>query len=187
MPLPLLRLLSERKFDDARKACDFVLSGESTLADKIWLKRRIAMIERDPSQHEWMYRAIVRRRDRQMVGYISFHHKAPDPDLREHCPYTAELGYTIEPAYRRCGHATESAVGMMHWAHRKHRVETFFVTISPSNTASLKMAQALNFKKTGERIDDIDGLEFTMKLDIAGIPEAFWELTGGKAGQFGVP
>ena len=55
-----------------------------------------------------------------MLGHISFHHKAPDPDLLEYSERGAELGYTIEPEYRRHGYDRESAISMMEWAGREH-------------------------------------------------------------------
>lgn len=75
----------------------------------------------------------MRKDDNQMVGHISFHHMAPDPDLVEYAQAAAELGYTVEPMYRRQGYARESAVAMMEWAARQHGVRDFIVTISPDN------------------------------------------------------
>jgi [ribosomal protein S5]-alanine N-acetyltransferase len=105
-----------------------------------------------------------------MVGHTSFHHKAPDPDLAIYADVAAELGYTIESAYRRRGYATESARAMMQWAHTTHGVETFILSISPENTASLKLAESLHFHKIAERMDDVDGLELVFKATITSLP-----------------
>ena len=82
-----------------------------------------------------------------------------------------ELGYTIEPDYRRNGYAKESAIAMMEWAWREHRVRTFFLSIGPENVPSMRMAESMNFRKVGERQDDIDGLEYTMTAEIEEILE----------------
>ncbi len=37
---------------------------------------------------------------------------------------------------------------------------------SPTNPPSLKLAESMNFQKVGEKIDDIDGLEYIMKAEI---------------------
>jgi RimJ/RimL family protein N-acetyltransferase len=94
-----------------------------------------------------------------MVGHISFHHKAPDPFLLAYSRCGAELGYTIEALYRRQGYATESALAMMAWA-RKQGVEDFFLTISPQNIPSIRLAEAMQYRKIGELIDEIDGIEY---------------------------
>jgi RimJ/RimL family protein N-acetyltransferase len=127
------------------------------------------MIEEDPAQQPWLNRAIIRRHDGLVAGYISFHHSAPDPQLLEYADHGAELGYMIEPEFRRNGYASESAVAMMNWASREHGVKTFFLSISPSNEPSMKMAQAMGFRKVGEHIDEIDGLEFVLKACITEI------------------
>jgi len=153
----------------AQAFADFVIPSDRSLPKNIWVKRRLEMIEADPEQHPWMYRAIVRKHDNRMVGHISFHHKAPDPDLVEFSELAAELGYTVEAEYRRNGYARESAVAMMHWAYREHGVRTFILSISPTNLPSLKMAESMNFKRIGERMDEIDGLEYAMRADIEDI------------------
>lgn len=101
-----------------------------------------------------------------MVGFISFHHKAPDPDLTEFSELGVELGYTVEQAFRRKGYAKESAIAMMDWANREFGVRDFVLTISPENHPSLEMAESMNFETIGEWDDPIDGLEFVMKAEI---------------------
>ncbi len=132
-----------------------------SLSGQIWVERRIHLLRENPAQHEWMYRAIVRKSDRELLGYISFHHMAPDPDLSEYSPFGAELGYTIEASHRQKGYAKESALALMNWAHRKHGVQTFVLSISPANIPSLKMAESMHFVKSSERMDETDGLEYT--------------------------
>ena len=136
----------------------FKVTSECTLLGHASLRRRLAMIEADPEQHPWMYRAIVRKDDNLMVGHISFHHKAPDPDLLVYSDNAAELGYAIELGQRRKGYAKESAIGMMDWALRQ-RVHTFILSISPMNIPSITMAESMGFRRIAERTDETDGLE----------------------------
>lgn len=143
----------------------FAIAEDCSLMKKSWVGHRLKMIEEDPKQHPWLYRAIVRKSDNAMIGYINFHHKAPDPDLLEYSDNAAELGYTIEPAYRKNGYAKESAVAMMNWANGQ-KVETFVLSVSPSNIASLSLAKSMGFKNVSERMDEIDGLEFVFTADI---------------------
>ena len=90
-----------------------------------------------------MYRAIVRDEDSEMVGYISCHHGFPDPDLSEYSENGVELGYTIEPVYRRHGYARESILGIIDWAYREEKNSEIFVTVSPENEPSLELAKRL--------------------------------------------
>jgi [ribosomal protein S5]-alanine N-acetyltransferase len=69
------------------------------------------------------------------------------------------LGYTVHPAYRRQGIATEAALALMHWAHRQHNQRCFVLSISPHNLPSTSMAESLGFIRCGSKMDDIDGLE----------------------------
>ena len=77
MSMEFLRSLIGMKFAAAQKIGGFAVPQVCSLSETIWAKRRLRMIEEDPEQHPWMYRAIVRNQDNRMVGYISFHHKAP--------------------------------------------------------------------------------------------------------------
>lgn len=172
MSLPFLRLIVEGKCEVAQETCGFIMPPGTPLPGGLWLKRRITLIEHDGEQHSWMYRAIIRKDDKRMVGYINFHHKAPDPDLLDFSRLAVELGYTIHPDYRRRGYAKESAIAMMEWANRESNVRTFILNVSPANSPSMHLAQAMNFKKIGERIDEFDGLEYTMRAEIEDVLEA---------------
>jgi RimJ/RimL family protein N-acetyltransferase len=166
MSVACLRSFSEGNIEEARRSVDYLVPDNCSLLGHRQINRRLKMIDADPSQHPWMYRAIVRKEDRQMVGFISFHHKAPDPNLSEYAQMSAELGYTIEQAFRRRGYATESAIGMMDWAFREFGVREFVLTISPENRPSLKMAESMHFEIIGQHEDPIDGTEFVMKASI---------------------
>lgn len=116
-----------------------------------------------PESAEWLLRAMVRRADGEIVGYINFH-GPPDEAGR------AELGYTVFEPHRRQGYATEAALAMMRWAHEAHGVSTFVVSISPANEPSLRLADAMGFLRTGTQIDEIDGEEWVFELQ--------WDLAG---------
>jgi len=165
MTVECLRAIHDGNIGSAEAEGGFAIARNCSLSGKAWVEHRLEMIERDPGQHPWMYRAIVRKSDKVMVGYISFHHKAPDPDLLEHSKCGVELGYTIEPQYRRQGYAKESALAMMEWAYR-HKVGDFFLSISPDNIPSLKLAESMGFGKIGERMDEIDGIEYLFRAAI---------------------
>lgn len=90
-----------------------------------------------------------------MIGHVGFH--GPPKDA------AAEMGYTIFPAYRGKGYATEAVQGLMAWG-RAHGVERFVLSISPGNAPSLAVARRLGFKRVGRQIDEEDGLEYVFEL-----------------------
>lgn len=159
LSIDCLRAMFDGDFVSAGASVGFTVSPSCSLLKHSSIPRRINLILKDPEQHPWMYRAIVRRSDTTMVGHISFHHKAPDPDLLEYSSYAAELGYTIETGQRRRGYAEESVRGMMGWANRQG-VATFLLSISPDNIPSIGLAEKIGFRKISERIDETDGLEY---------------------------
>jgi RimJ/RimL family protein N-acetyltransferase len=163
-----MRAMSRGDARAAQYAAGFTIPPDSSLLGKAHLARRIGMIEQDREQHPWMDRAIVRKDDNLMVGYISFHHKAPDPDLLGLSECAAELGYGIDAPYRSQGYARESALAMMGWAARRG-VKTFCLSISPANEPSLRMAESMGFRSTAERMDETDGLEYVYSADAASL------------------
>jgi ribosomal-protein-alanine N-acetyltransferase len=130
------------------------------------LARRLRQLEADPSLEPWLLRAIVLREVHTMVGHIGFH-EAPGPEhYREIAPGAAEFGYTICGPYRRRGYAREAALALMDWAHREHGVPRFVLTISPDNLPSQALATHLGFVRIGSHIDEVDGLEDILLLNV---------------------
>lgn len=119
----------------------------------------------DPAYAPWSSRALVLRASRAMVGHLRFHAAPGAPDLLPHAPYGVELGYGVLPGRRRQGLAREAAIGAMSWAERSAGVHRFVVSVAPDNEASLALAAALGFRRVGEHIDDVDGLEYVLLRD----------------------
>jgi RimJ/RimL family protein N-acetyltransferase len=159
MTIECLQALVVGDYQQAHSAGGFVVAEDCSLLKDAWVGHQLQMIEADVEQHPWMYRAIVRKSDNNLIGRISFHHKAPDPFFLEYSRYGAELGYTIEPLYRQQGYATESVLAMMDWA-RKRNVEDFFLTISPQNRPSIQLAESIQYRKIGELMDETDGIKY---------------------------
>jgi len=118
---------------------------------------RLTQMREDPDSAPWLLRAMLRKSDLTVLGYINFH-GPPDGAGR------AELGYTVLEPHRRQGYASEAALTMMRWAHEQRGVSTFVVSVSPNNVPSLAMAASLGFVRTGTQIDEIDGEEYVFEL-----------------------
>jgi len=78
-------------------------------------------------------------------------------------PDAVELGYSVEPKFRRQGLAEEAIRGMMDWA-RARSIFRFIVSVSPSNPASLALAAKLGFSEITQVVDEEDGPEIVLEL-----------------------
>jgi RimJ/RimL family protein N-acetyltransferase len=122
------------------------------------MRYRLAQLDVDPSVQPWLLRAVVLRLPtRSVLGHIGFH---AEPDSRR----AVEVGYTIEPAYRRQGYAEEAVRALFAWAHREHGIRHFVASVGPWNDASLGLVRKLGFRQTGSQMDEEDGEELVFEL-----------------------
>ncbi|MGH3158141.1 MAG: GNAT family N-acetyltransferase, partial [Streptosporangiaceae bacterium] len=70
-----------------------------------------------------------------------------------------EVGYSVDPAYRRQGYATAMLRELLARAATEPGVRTVRATISPDNIASLATIAGFGFEPNGEQWDEEDGLE----------------------------
>jgi RimJ/RimL family protein N-acetyltransferase len=75
-----------------------------------------------------------------------------------------EIGYAVDPAYRRRGYARAALEALLQRAAHEPRVNTVRVTISPGNTASYALASQYGFAEVGEQWDEEDGLEIIYEV-----------------------
>jgi ribosomal-protein-alanine N-acetyltransferase len=125
-----------------------------------FLQFRIADLSEDPAAQPWLGRAIVLVEDdgsARIVGSCGFH-SPPERDGR------VEIGYRVEPPWRRQGVASEAVRALFDWAH-EHGVDRFRASVSPGNVASLAVIGRLGFRQTGVQMDDFDGEELVFELD----------------------
>ncbi len=161
MSMRFMRMLLTRDLEGA--AAEIGASVPPELPDRLdhFLQFRIADLSVDPSAQPWLGRAIVLTAadgTRRIIGSAGFH-APPDPDGR------VEIGYRVEPDYRRQGVATEVVHALLDWAAHEHDVQRFRASVAPHNAASLAIVGRLGFRQTGVQIDDIDGEELVFELD----------------------
>jgi RimJ/RimL family protein N-acetyltransferase len=161
MSMRFMRLLLARDVDGA--AAEIRAAIPANLPDQLdhFLEFRIEDLEVDASAQPWLGRAIVLTEpdgSRRVIGTAGFH-SPPDEDGR------VEIGYRVEPAYRRQGVASEVVRALFDWAAREHGVQRFRASVSPLNMPSLAIVRRFGFRQVGVQIDDIDGKELVFELD----------------------
>lgn len=159
MSIPFMRALVDR--DRAAAEREIGATIPEDLPDQLerFVRYRLAQLDADPTILRWLARAMVLADGagaRKVIGTIGFH-GAPDEQGR------LEVGYRIEPEYRRQGYTREAVRGMFDWASREHGVRRFIASVRPDNDASLGLVRGLGFVHIGTQMDEIDGLELVLE------------------------
>jgi RimJ/RimL family protein N-acetyltransferase len=123
----------------------------------VW-QRRSKQVEENPASAAWVTGVIWDERQQVAVGRAGYH-GLPDQSGM------VEIGYAVDPAYRRRGYARAALEALLHRAAREPHVRTVRVTISPDNVASQQLASQYGFTEVGEQWDDEDGLEIIYEVD----------------------
>jgi ribosomal-protein-alanine N-acetyltransferase len=63
---------------------------------------------------------------------------------------TVEIGYSIVPAWRGCGYATEAVVALVEWALAQPRVEAVVAECDSDNVPSIRILEHAGFARTRE-------------------------------------
>ncbi|NTW39076.1 MAG: GNAT family N-acetyltransferase [Cellulomonadaceae bacterium] len=125
----------------------------------VW-RMRSDQVRLDPTSAGWVTGVIWDTERHVAVGRAGFH-GPPDPDGM------VEIGYAVDPAHRRHGYARGALEDLLRRAAHETTVRTVRVTISPDNTASLRLAAQYGFTAVGEQWDDEDGLEIVYEVSAA--------------------
>lgn len=135
---------------------------------------RLSDLQTDPDYAPWSVRAVALRDSEEMIGHAGFHTRPAAGYLASYAHDGVEVGYTIYPEHRRRGYAKEALVGLLRWAHCEHGVQRFIASVQPHNVASCALLATAGFFRIASFIDDVDGLEYVMRLD----PPALKRLLG---------
>lgn len=75
-----------------------------------------------------------------------------------------EIGYRVDPAWRRRGYAKRSVEILLAAAQSHTDVQTIRASVSPDNSPSIALVTAFGFTPVGEQWDEEDGLETIYEL-----------------------
>jgi RimJ/RimL family protein N-acetyltransferase len=122
-----------------------------------WLwQYRLDQAREDPSSAPWLVRAVYGLPAQAVVGHAGFHGPPNEHGM-------VEIGYTIQPEFRRRGYGRAAALQLMEYAAASPDVTVVRASISPDNVASLALIHSLGFVQTGEQWDERDGLELVFE------------------------
>ncbi len=121
-------------------------------------QRRGKQAEEDPASAAWVTGVIWDEQRQVAVGRAGYH---GPPDASG----MVEIGYAVDPAYRRRGYARAALEALLERAAREPQVRTVRATISPDNVASYQLVAQYGFARVGEQWDDEDGLEIIYEVD----------------------
>ncbi|MGN9911188.1 GNAT family N-acetyltransferase [Phytohabitans sp. LJ34] len=120
-------------------------------ARSVW-GMRLRQYEEDPATGAWVTGIIWDERRQVAVGWAGYH---GPPDAAG----MVEIGYTVDPAYRRRGYARAALEALLARAAREPGVRTVRVSIRPDNKPSYGLAAQYGFVEVGDQWDEEDGLE----------------------------
>jgi [ribosomal protein S5]-alanine N-acetyltransferase len=159
MSVPFMQALARNDLAAASREVNASVPADMPHDLQHFVVYRLKQLEADPTVRQWLGRVMVitdEHGDRHVIGSVGFH-GPPDAEGR------AEIGYRVEPGYRRQGYAREAIAALLDWAHQTHGVTRFLASISPTNEPSLRLAEGFGFRQIGEHMDEIDGLEYVFE------------------------
>jgi RimJ/RimL family protein N-acetyltransferase len=148
--------------DEASELLELELPDEfPSDGERRFLGLRLRQMHEDVRFQQWCPHAVVL--DGRLIGHAGFHGPPGVNSLQN--PDAVEYGYKILPAWRGHGYATAAAKLLMDMAEEWAGVRHFVLAVAPGNAPSLAVVRKLGFVRTGEHIDEEDGLEWVFELE----------------------
>lgn len=148
----LISLYEEKRDELAIAGRGFTNPHQNLILSSGPLGWRVPQVKKDPETNKWFVRFIVLRTSQEIIGSTSFHGVPDDAGMME-------IGIGIEELFWGQGYATEALKGMWLWVCTQPGVKTLRYTVSPTNTASIKIIEKFGFEYKGQQMDEIDGPE----------------------------
>ncbi len=130
--------------------------------DERFLRLRLKEMRERPQTEQWLVRALVDRDAGEMIGHAGFHGPPGRNGIGK--ADALEIGYTVFPAFRRRGFATEAVSALIDWARSEHGVRDFIASVASGNEPSLGVVRKLGFVRTGKQWDEEHGHELVFQL-----------------------
>ncbi len=122
----------------------------------LW-RMRSAQVDEDPASAAWITGIVWDDRRHLAVGAAGYH---GPPDATG----MVEIGYRIDPDYRRRGYARAALEALLARAAEEPDVRRVRASIRPDNVPSYRLVSQYGFAKVDEQWDDEDGLEIVYEV-----------------------
>jgi RimJ/RimL family protein N-acetyltransferase len=153
--------LARADLDAARRLSGLHLTDYLVSSDCLGTWRiRADQVAVDPDVAGWVTGVIWADDLDAAVGKAGFHGPPDDRGM-------VEVGYSVDPEYRRQGYARAALVELLTRAAREPGVSRVRVSIRPDNIASRDLVLPYGFAAVGEQLDDVDGLEIIYERLVA--------------------
>ena len=130
----------------------------------VW-RRRSHQVDADPAAAAWVTGVVWDPAIRTAVGRAGFHGPPDEHGM-------VEVGYAIDPAYRRRGYARAALAALLDRAAAEPSVTTVRASVRPDNVGSRALVDEAGFVPVGEEWDDEDGLETVYERPSRSAPPA---------------
>ena len=130
---------------------------------RVWEVRAEQILE-DPASAGWITGIVWDPERRRAVGRAGYHGPPDETGM-------VEIGYSIDPRYRRQGYARAAVRALVDRAAHEAGVTTVRATVSPANLISRNLVPSEGFVAVGEQIDEEDGLEIVYERSVGAPPE----------------
>jgi ribosomal-protein-alanine N-acetyltransferase len=162
LPLPVLTALANGDLDTANslsklELTPYLISPECT---GVWKMRR-DQVELDPLDAVWVTRLVIDSETKAVVGRAGFHGPPNENGM-------VEVGYSIDTAERRKGHAKAALNILLDVARRDERIKVVRASVRPDNIASRSLIDKAGFREVGDQWDEEDGLEIVLEISVDG-------------------
>lgn len=163
--LPMTPEFLEAVLADRREEAERLLGTElpsefPSEGERRFLSMRLRQMHEDSRFQTWCPHAIVL--SGRMIGHAGYH-GPPGINAAEESD-AVECGYKVFAPWRGRGYATEAVRMLMDIAEERAGVRHFVLSVSPTNEPSLAIVHKLGFVRTGEKLDEEDGLEHVFQL-----------------------
>lgn len=158
VPLSVLEALSNGDLKAANELSPLTLTPYliSKECRGVW-KRRRDQVKADPGDGAWVTRFLIDSENGAVVGRAGFHGPPDEAGM-------VEIGYSIDPLYRRQGHARAALRILLEVAASDPHVNVVRASVRPDNLASRALIDRHGFRVVGEQWDDEDGLEVILEI-----------------------
>ncbi len=106
------------------------------------------IVDQQAARQGWGIWLMLGLAERALVGDIGF--KGP-PDAR----HTAEIGYSVLPAFRGHGYATEAAQALIAWGFVQPGIRRIVANCRADNAASIRVLEKAGMRQTGRDRDEL--------------------------------